>query len=100
MALRLFEHNEKAYHAAVRMMEQYGKAAIVHPTGKCESYIASEMPLGEAVVRGVLPAPKYVTTVYQYQKTLVGSAERPHFTRSAWHWNRQTVWIGSLPIIS
>mgnify|MGYP006883522926 CR=1 FL=1 len=31
VALCLFEHNEKAYHAAVRMMEQYGKAAIVHP---------------------------------------------------------------------
>ena len=70
VALRLFEHNEKAYHAAVWMMEQYGKAAIVHPTGKWKSYIASEMPLGEAVVRGVLPAPKYVTTVYQYQKAL------------------------------
>ena len=25
VALCLFEHNEKAYHAAVRMMEQYGK---------------------------------------------------------------------------
>ena len=33
MALRLFEHNEKAYHAAVQMMEECGKAAIVHPTG-------------------------------------------------------------------
>ena len=33
VALRLFEHNEKAYHAAVRMMDQYGKVAIVHPTG-------------------------------------------------------------------
>ena len=31
MALRLFEHNEKAYHAAIRMMEQYGKAPVVHP---------------------------------------------------------------------
>ena len=194
MALRLFEHNEKAYHAAVRMMERYGKAAIVHPTGTGKSYIAfkliednpekvviwlspseyifktqleslkrndpdfplanvhfytyaklmcctqaqlddiaaqkpayiildefhragaecwgestvallrlcpdakllgltatnvryldnnrdmaeelfdscvaSDMTLGEAVVRGILPAPKYVTTVYQYQKTL------------------------------
>ena len=194
MALRLFEHNEKAYHAAVRMMEQYGKAAIVHLTGTGKSYvafkliennpekvviwfspseyifktqleslkrndpdfplanvhfytyaklmcctqaqldeiaaqkpaylildefhragaecwgestvallklcqdaklmgltatnvwyldnnrdmaeelfdghIASDMTLGEAVVRGILPAPKYVTTVYQYQKTL------------------------------
>lgn len=194
VALCLFEHNEKAYHAAVRMMDQYGKAAIVHPTGTGKSYIAfkliednpdkvviwlspseyifkpqleslkrndpdfplanvhfytyaklmcctqaqlekiaaqkpaylildefhragaecwgesavallklcpnakllgltatniryldnnrdmaeelfdghiaSEMTLGEAVVRGILPAPKYVTTVYQYQKTL------------------------------
>ena len=70
VALRLFEHNEKAYHATVRMTEQYGKAAIVHPTGKLESYIASEMTLGEAVVRGILPAPNYVTAVYQYQKDL------------------------------
>ena len=195
MALELFEHNEKAYRAAVRMMDAYGKAAIVHPTGTGKSYIAfrliedhpdaavfwlspseyifktqieglkkndpafplenvhfftyaklmcctqeklmeiaaqkpayiildefhragaecwgestaallklcpdakllglsatnvryldnnrdmaeelfdghiaSEMTLGEAVVRGILPAPKYVTTVYQYQKALV-----------------------------
>ena len=70
MALRLFEHNEKAYHTTVRMMEQYGKVAIVHPTDKRKSYIASEMTLGEAVVRGILPTPKYVTTVYQYQKAL------------------------------
>ena len=194
VALCLFEHNEKAYHAAVRMMERYGKVAIVHPTGTGKSYIAfkliednpekvviwlspseyifkiqleslkrndpdfplenvhfytyaklmcctqtqleeiaaqkpaylildefhragaecwgestvtllklcpdakllgltatniryldnnrdmaeelfdghiaSDMNLGEAVVRGILPAPKYVTTVYQYQKTL------------------------------
>ena len=43
MALRLFEHNEKAYHAAVRMMEQHGKAAIVHPTGTGKSYIAFKL---------------------------------------------------------
>lgn len=28
MALCLFEHNEKAYHAAVRMMERYGKKKV------------------------------------------------------------------------
>lgn len=33
MAVQLFEHNAKAYQAAVKMMQQYGKAAIVHPTG-------------------------------------------------------------------
>lgn len=43
MALRLFEHNEKAYHAAVRIMERYGKAAIVHPTGTGKSYIAFKL---------------------------------------------------------
>lgn len=32
--------------------------------------VASEMTLGEAVVRGILPAPKYVTTVYQVQREL------------------------------
>ena len=35
-----------------------------------DNRVASNMTLGEAVVRGILPAPKYVTTVYQYQKTL------------------------------
>lgn len=43
VALRLFEHNEKAYRAAVRMMEQYGKVAIVHPTGTGKSYIAFKL---------------------------------------------------------
>ena len=32
--------------------------------------IASYMTLGEAVVRGILPAPVYVTSVYAYQKEL------------------------------
>lgn len=43
VALCLFEHNEKAYHAAVRMMDQYGKAAIVHPTGTGKSFIAFKL---------------------------------------------------------
>lgn len=65
VALCLFEHNEKAYHAAVRMMDQYGKAAIVHPTGTGKSYIASKMTLGETVVRGILSAQNYAK--YQLQ---------------------------------
>lgn len=35
-----------------------------------EGHIASEMSLGEAIVRGILPAPKYVTTVFQCQNEL------------------------------
>ena len=41
--LQLFEHNEKAYRAAVQMMEECGKAAIVHPTGTGKSYIAFKL---------------------------------------------------------
>ena len=70
VALCLFEHNEKAYRAAVWMMERYSEADIVHPTCTGKRYIASEMTLGESVVRGFLPAPKYVTGVYRNQKTL------------------------------
>lgn len=207
VALRLFEHNEKAYRAALEMMNQYGKAAVVHPTGTGKSYlafkliedhpteiifwlspseyifktqieslkrqdpdfpmenvrfytyarlmccteaqlaeiavqapsyiildefhragaecwgestvallklcpaakllgltatnvryldnnrdmaaelfdsrIAREMTLGEAIVRGILPAPKYVTTVYQYQKDLARYQARVDNLRSA-----------------
>ena len=53
VTLRLFEHNEKAYHAAVRMMEQYGKAAIVHPTGTGKSYIAFKLMRVDAEKDGV-----------------------------------------------
>ena len=35
-----------------------------------DGHIASEMTLGEAIVRGILPAPKYVTTVFRYQNEL------------------------------
>ncbi|MGN0972312.1 MAG: DEAD/DEAH box helicase, partial [Aristaeellaceae bacterium] len=41
-----------------------------------DNCIAAEMTLGEAIVRGILPAPKYVTTVYQYQKNLARYEER------------------------
>ena len=32
--------------------------------------VASEMTLGEVIVRGILFAPRYVTTVFQYQNEL------------------------------
>ena len=35
-----------------------------------EGNIASEMTLGEAIVRGILNPPKYILTVYSYQKDL------------------------------
>ena len=43
MALVLYAHNAKAYAAACEMMDKYGMAAIVHPTGTGKSYIAFKL---------------------------------------------------------
>ena len=43
MNLDLFPHNKAAYHAASRMLENEGKAAIVHPTGTGKSFIAFQL---------------------------------------------------------
>ena len=43
MALHLYEHNVRAYAAAAAMLECYGKAAVVHPTGTGKSYIAFKL---------------------------------------------------------
>ncbi len=48
MAVQLFEHNQKAYAAAVAMLEREGKAAIVHPTGTGKSFIAFQLALDQA----------------------------------------------------
>lgn len=39
----LFEHNQKAYKAAVSMMEETGKAAVIHPTGTGKSFIGFQL---------------------------------------------------------
>lgn len=41
--LSLFEHNQRAYEAAVKLMETNGKAAVIHPTGTGKSYIAFKL---------------------------------------------------------
>ncbi|MCD7761789.1 MAG: Helicase associated domain protein [Lachnospiraceae bacterium] len=39
MEIALYDHNKSAYDAAVAMMSQTGKAAIIHPTGTGKSFI-------------------------------------------------------------
>ena len=39
----LFPHNETAYRRAVSMLEETGKAAVVHPTGTGKSFIAFKL---------------------------------------------------------
>ena len=43
MGLNLYAHNAKAYKSAVAMVQQYGKAAIVHPTGTGKSHITFKL---------------------------------------------------------
>ena len=33
VAVKLFQHNEEAYARVERMLEEKGKAAVIHPTG-------------------------------------------------------------------
>ena len=40
MPMHLFEHNQTAYDAAVRMLSERGKAAVIHPTGTGKSFSA------------------------------------------------------------
>ena len=43
MSISLFEHNRIAYSAAVSMLTETGKAAIVHPTGTGKSFIGFKL---------------------------------------------------------
>lgn len=45
--------------------------------------IASEMTLGEAIVRGILPVPKYVTTIFKYQQDLAMLQQRVNDLRGS-----------------
>jgi superfamily II DNA or RNA helicase len=43
MSFLLFEHNRIAYDAAISMLAETGKAAIIHPTGTGKSFIGFKL---------------------------------------------------------
>ena len=43
MPISLFKHNADAYAAALEMLSETGKAAIVHPTGTGKSFIGFKL---------------------------------------------------------
>ena len=43
MSLDLFWHNREAYEAAVTMLDQHGKTAVIHPTGTGKSFIGFQL---------------------------------------------------------
>ena len=58
--------------------------------------IAAQMTLGEAVVRGILPAPRYVTTVYQYQQGLERYQQRINRMRNQRYRDRSEKYLQAL----
>ena len=43
MSMILFQHNQDAYNSALEMLNETGKAAIVHPTGTGKSFIGFKL---------------------------------------------------------
>ena len=43
MPMQLFEHNRIAYEAAITMLAERGKAAVIHPTGTGKSFIGFKL---------------------------------------------------------
>ena len=43
MAIALYPHNENAYHAALAMLRDIGKAAVIQPTGTGKSFIGFKL---------------------------------------------------------
>ncbi len=43
MAIQLFEHNQTACQASLKMLEEEGKAAVIHPTGTGKSFIGFKL---------------------------------------------------------
>ncbi len=45
MKLNLFSHNKAAYEAVINLLEEAGKAAVIHPTGTGKSFVAFELAM-------------------------------------------------------
>ena len=43
MEISLFEHNKIAYESSLEMLEAFGKAAVIHPTGTGKSFIGFKL---------------------------------------------------------
>lgn len=57
MGINLFQHNKTAYEAAIQLMEEEGKAAVIHPTGTGKSFIAFKLAEENPTQRIVWLAP-------------------------------------------
>ncbi len=77
--LELFPHNQKAYEAAMHLIEEMGKAAVIHPTGTGKSFIAFKLAMEHPQARIVWLSPSeyiFQTQLENLKKTLTGTQEQ------------------------
>ncbi len=71
----LFEHNRKAYVAAVEMMARTGRSAIIHPTGTGKSFIALQLCADNPKSRVCLLSPSEYIFATQMEKWVLAGGE-------------------------
>ena len=71
----LFEHNQKAYKAAVSMIEQTGKAAVIHPTGTGKSFLGFQLCADQKDQRICWLSPSEYIYRTQMEKWLLAGGE-------------------------
>lgn len=72
MSLHLFPHNKNAYDAALNLMKEEGKAAIIHPTGTGKSFIAFQLAVEHPGKKVLWLGPSeyiYLTQIENLKKT-------------------------------
>ncbi len=72
----LFEHNQKAYQAAMEMLSQTGQAAVIHPTGTGKSFLAFQLCVDNERSKVCFLSPSEYIFKTQVEKwTAAGGAE-------------------------
>lgn len=74
----LFPHNRKAYEAAIGLMKETGKAAVIHPTGTGKSFIAFKLVMEYPGAKIVWLSPSeyiFQTQLENLKRTLTGTEE-------------------------
>ncbi len=77
MAINLYDHNQTAYTAAIAMLAETGKAAVVHPTGTGKSFIAFKLCEDNPEKRIVWLSPSEYIFKTQQENLVTTGAEVP-----------------------
>ena len=68
--IELYNHNQQAYDAALSLMGEVSKAAVIRPTGTGKSFVGFKLAEQHPALRICWLPPLYITSIYSYQKDL------------------------------